>query len=110
MEILERLVEALGPELGLLLGLGEGGRDAPPALLDRLVERRAVRPFEPVFHVPDLLRDRGDARHNGFSPDGTTQVRWIVVRSLTARAGAHQGGMFPVCFNRPIPVIAAYNR
>ena len=63
-EILQRLVESLRPQGGVFLGLGEGSGDAPPAVLYRLVERRAVRPLEPVLHVPDLLRDRGDARHD----------------------------------------------
>ncbi len=57
------LVEALRPERLVRLGLGERIRHPPPGILDGLVHRVPVRPFEPVLHVPDLLRDRGDGCH-----------------------------------------------
>ena len=63
LEISQGFIEALGPDLRLVFGHGEGQGDALPAVLDGFVHNRAVRPFEPVFHVPDLLRDRCDARH-----------------------------------------------
>jgi hypothetical protein len=65
LEAGERVVEAVGPLRAHLrrLGLGQRLGDPAPAVLDGLVDRRAVRPLEPVFHVPDLLRDRGYLRH-----------------------------------------------
>ncbi len=71
-EAFERLAEARGPLRAhrVLLRLGKSRRDALPGILDRLVERLAVRPLEPVFHVPDLLRDRGDARHASYNSSG----------------------------------------
>ncbi len=62
-EIGEGLGETGSPDGRVALGRGEGGGDPRPGILDGLVHSRAVRPFEPVFHVPDLLGDRSDACH-----------------------------------------------
>src|SRR5665213_2539085 len=69
LEVVDRGVEALGPMRGIAFRGGEGGRDAAPGVLDRLVDRLAGhiamrRRLEPILHVPDLLRDRGDADHS----------------------------------------------
>ena len=63
-ETLERLVEAFGPILALFFRLGQGVGDAPPAIVDGFVHRRAIGRFEAVFHVPDLLGYRYDAGHD----------------------------------------------
>ena len=67
-KVAHRRVEPLGPALGIFLRHCKRPRDAPPGVLDRLVnglagDRPIGRPPEPVFHVPDLLRDRGDGSH-----------------------------------------------
>ena len=62
-EIVHRGVEPLGPTSRVLLGGGEGARDAAPGVLDRPVDRLAVRTPEPIFHIPDLLRDRRNRDH-----------------------------------------------
>ena len=59
-EILQCPVEARLPPGGLGLDGGEGAGHTAPGVLDRLVDRRAVLRFEPVFGVPDLAGDRRD--------------------------------------------------
>src|SRR5947207_15251383 len=71
-EIAHRRVEAIGPQLRLFFGRRGGRGDPPPGVLDRLVDRLArdrsvCRALQPVFHVPDLLRDRGDDGHFALS-------------------------------------------
>jgi hypothetical protein len=68
LEVIDRRVEALGPMRRVALRGGEGGRHATPGIFDRLVDRLAHasligRRLEPILHVPDLLRDRGDVDH-----------------------------------------------
>ena len=58
-EILQRGVEFPLPAVGILFDAGQIAGDAAPAVLDRLVDRGAVRLFETVFHVPYLLGDGG---------------------------------------------------
>src|SRR6266550_51123 len=71
-EISHRRVEAVGPELRVFFGPRRGRGDPPPGVLDRRVDRLAgdrsiCRTLQPVFHVPDLLRDRGDDGHFALS-------------------------------------------
>jgi hypothetical protein len=74
LEIVDRGVEPLGPVRRIALDRGERGRDATPGILDRFVDGLAHaaivgRRLEPILHVPDLLRDRGDADHEKQFPD-----------------------------------------
>ena len=68
LKIAHRRVKPLGPALGVFFRRRDRPGDAPPGVLDRLVDRLAGdrsigRPLQPVLHVPDLLRDRGDGGH-----------------------------------------------
>src|ERR1051325_6490634 len=62
-EIAHRGVKPLGPVGRVLLGRGASLRDAAPGILDRAIDRLAGGALQPVLHVPDLLRDRGDGGH-----------------------------------------------
>ena len=49
------------------LGSGERARDPAPGVRNGAVDGLAVAGLEPVLHVPDLLRNRGEL-HRGRSP------------------------------------------
>ncbi len=104
-EIAHRRVKPLGPALGVGFRRRDRLRDSPPGVLDRLVDRlardRSVgRPPEPVFHVPDLLRDRGDGRHRrcflSEHPFAAGQTHSFVI---PAKAGSRGPG-FPLSRER----------
>src|SRR5208283_72897 len=95
LEVGHSRVKALGPQRGVALGSGECGRHAPPAVLDRLVERFARWPFEPILHVPNLLRDRGDDSHDRRSsvspldvPHSFVQL-FLEIRDVLNLTGGH---------------------
>ena len=55
-EVLQGLVKALFPGLGVVLGRRQRPRHPPPGVGQGLVHRLAVRLLEAVLHVPYLLR------------------------------------------------------
>ncbi len=68
-EILQRRVELRLPQIGLVLDRGQSAGDAAPAVLHGLVDGRAIRILEAVFHVPDLFGNGGGkASHGSRNP------------------------------------------
>ena len=66
-EILKRCIESSLPRRRVLFDRGERAGDAAPAILDGRIDGGAVRLFQAVFHVPDLLGDRGGETGHRFS-------------------------------------------
>ena len=66
LEPFERAVELFFPFGGVLFHLGQRPRDPPPRILDRPVDRRAIRRLEPILHIPDLLGDGGGESRHGL--------------------------------------------
>src|SRR5262249_3288168 len=96
LEVGHRLVESLRPESRILLWRGQRRGDASPAILDRPVDGGSAGLLQAVFHVPDLLGDGGDLRHEAEpSRRGTTKAtyhssenpRWAWGGSLGSRLG-----------------------
>ena len=96
-EILLRFEEPLFPYRRFALDLRQRLRDPPPGIVDRPVDRRAVRPFQPVFHVPDLLGDGGDVGHR-WSVPGRAAIRPQPIN--LAPPGRFGNTLFFVCFHR----------
>jgi hypothetical protein len=60
-EIIQGRGESLLPVFAIGLGFGEGAGDAPPAVLHRAIDRRAVECFQPILRIPDLPGNLRDA-------------------------------------------------
>ncbi len=58
-EILKCLIKRVFPSLSVFFNAGQGSCNTAPAVFDRLVNGGAIRLFEAVFHIPNLLCNRG---------------------------------------------------
>src|SRR5207244_433540 len=87
---------------GLLLRPGGGMGDAPPGVLDRPVDRFTGRPLEPVFHVPDLLRDRGDDRHFALSLTKAAKFQFSTAQPFTCICREFAGAQVIAVAPRPV--------
>ena len=63
-EASQRAIESLFPDGGLFFHLGQCARNAAPAVLNRAVNRGAIRLFEAVLHVPDGFGNGGGKRRH----------------------------------------------